>query len=291
MYHRGSEQTETGDTRYSGTDQVTTWQMFYKDDTPLDASDNINNHSMASDGLSAERCQSSTTGKFTIAQEASSSTYQNQWRTICTRTTAPEGRYYLRVSTTGDGDFANRYALRVQPSTGAGKPRISAYNTMSMFNNSLLTTPSFYLAEVLPLHQGKALIVNLYDPGEIGTWNAKMEIQRPNATGTGVTIAPKCKLSVFTNPTDTTPTPATATTLTPCRITTTDSDGTALYGGNLLKIEIVLGTVDLGAAYECTTCWWKVRYDLGTIPSGATPADTTTWSAAIKGDPVHLINE
>ena len=30
--------------------------------------------------------------------------------------------------------------------------------------------------------------------------------------------------------------------------------------------------------------------DLGASPAGS-PADTTTWSAAIKGDPVHLVNE
>ena len=286
MYHRTNEQTETGDTRYSLGGQETEWEMFYKDGTPLDASDNITNHSMAVGGPAAERCQVGTPGIFTIAQEASASTYKNRWATICQLSTAPEGRYYLRVTTTGDGDFANRYSLRVLPTTGN---RISAYNSMSMFNNSLLTTPSFYLAQVLPVHQGKALIVNLYDPGEIGTDNAKMLIQRPDATGAGVTTAPKCKLSVFNNPTDTTP--ASTTVLAPCSITTTSGSGVALYASKLLKIEIVLGAADLGAPYTCTTCWWKVRYDLGTVTLGDAPADTTTWSAAIKGDPVHLINE
>jgi hypothetical protein len=288
MYHRGSEQTETGDTAYSRTNQTTTWEMFYKDGTPLDASDNISNHSMAT-GPSSERCQSGTPGIFAVAQEASAATYKNQWATICQLTTAPEGRYYLRVSTTGDGDFANRYSLRVLPSTGASKPKLSAYNNMSMFNNSLLTNPSFYLAQVLPVHQGKALIVNLYDPGEIGTQNAKMLIQRPDEAGTGVTTAPKCKVSVFNNPTDTTP--ASTSTIAPCSILTTSNTGAALYASKLLKIEIVLGFDDLGTNYTCATCWWKVRYDLGTVPTNATPADTTTWSAAIKGDPVHLINE
>ena len=42
--------------------------------------------------------------------------------------------------------------------------------------------------------------------------------------------------------------------------------------------------------YDCSFCWWKIKYDLGSTPSGS-PADTTTWSAAIKGDPVHLVNE
>ena len=288
MYHRATEQTETGDTAYSLTSQTTTWEMFYKDDTPLDASDNISNHSMAT-GPASERCQGGTPGLFTIPQNEPLLTYKNNWSTICRLTTAPEGRYYLRVSTSGDGDFANRYALRVLPSSGSGKPKLSAYNSMSMFNNSLLTTPSFYLAQVLPVHQGKALIVNLYDPGEIGTWNARMLIQRPDAAGTGVTTAPQCKLSVFNNPTDTTP--ASTSVLSPCSIPTTNGSGGALYASKLLKIEIVLGPADLGTAYTCATCWWKVRYDLGTVPTGATPADTTTWSAAIKGDPVHLINE
>jgi hypothetical protein len=137
------------------------------------------------------------------------------------------------------------------------------------------------------VHAGKAFIINLYDPGEIGVPNAEMQIERPNATGTGVTIAPKCKLSVYTNPTDATP--ASTQTRTPCSIPTVNSDGTAKFDGDLLKFEIVLSITDLGVAYTCQTCWWKVRYELN--GGSGSPADTTTWSASIKGDPVHLINE
>ena len=78
----------------------------------------------------------------------------------------------------------------------------------------------------------------------------------------------------------------TITTLSPCSIPTTNADqSAALYNGQLLTIDIKIPTT-----YSCTFCWWKIRYDLGPSPAGS-PADTTTWSAAIKGDPVHLVNE
>ena len=153
-----------------------------------------------------------------------------------------------------------------------------------MFNNDLSTTPSFYLAEVDPVHKGKAFIINLYDPGEIGIENARLVIEKPNPTCAEVAAADTCLLSVFDNPTDTTPSSG-PTPYSPCSILTTNEFTEGAFDGKLLQIEVALGT-----DYTCATCWWKVRYDLGTNPSGSAN-DTTTWSAAIKGDPVHLINE
>jgi hypothetical protein len=149
---------------------------------------------------------------------------------------------------------------------------------MSMFNNQLTVNPTFYLAKVDPIHKGKTFLVSLYDPGEINVIGAKMQVLDPSGS-----VVSSCKVSVFANPTDTS---ATSTnTLSPCSIPTTNSDGSAKYNGQLLSISIQIPT-----SYSCSFCWWKIKYDLGASPSGS-PADTTTWSAAIKGDPVHLVNE
>jgi hypothetical protein len=295
IFERQNEQTETGDTNYgTQTAQTTTWELFHRDNTPIDASDNIELHTMASGGPSAERC-STDPGRWVIpqganygatptaAQAAVATTYRQKWVRICRKTSAQPGRYYLRVTSSGNGNSANRYSVRVR-SSSATKPRLSAYQNMSMFNNDLGSNPSFYLAQVDPVHKGKTLIVNLYDPGEIGVPNARMVVQKPHATTTAV-ISTSCKVSVYNNPTDNDPVNATPTTYSPCSIPTTNGTGGGLYAGRLLKIE-----VDLGTTYTCATCWWKVTYDLGANPLG-NPADTTTWSAAIKGDPVHLINE
>ena len=74
-------------------------------------------------------------------------------------------------------------------------------------------------------------------------------------------------------------------TYTPCAIPTTDGGGGAMWNGQLLSVAI-----KIPPTYTCTVCWWKVKYDLGGATSGS-PNDTTTWSAAIQGDPVHLVNE
>ena len=253
-------------------DAVSNFQLFGPDTTLLDFLD-------ASAPTSCPgTARGPGSGRFELAEEADPATYLNQWVSLCTITSPTEGeRYWLKVWTTGNGDIANRYALRVTSSTAA-KPTLFAYRDMSMFNNQLTVNPNFYLAKVDPIHKGKTFLVSLYDPGEINVKDAAMQVIDP----TGV-VASSCKVSVFNNPTDSSA--ATITTFSPCSIPTTNADKSAQYGGKLLSIDI-----KLPSTYSCTTCWWKIRYDLGPSPSGS-PADTTTWSAAIKGDPVHLVNE
>jgi hypothetical protein len=270
LYDRGSnEQVETGDRKYGTAGVTTTWRLLGPDLTLLDYSD-------AAPATGCTVLPNQTTGgQIVLAQEQDAATYKNKWATICSVTTP--GRYWLLVSTSGAGDGANRYSLKVT-STGASQATLSAYRDMSMFNNQLTVNPTFYLAKVDPIHKGKTFLVSLYDPGEINVIGAKMQVLDPSGS-----VVSSCKVSVFANPTDTS---ATSTnTLSPCSIPTTNSDGSAKYNGQLLSISIQIPT-----SYSCSFCWWKIKYDLGASPSGS-PADTTTWSAAIKGDPVHLVNE
>jgi hypothetical protein len=214
---------------------------------------------------------------FSIPQEFDPATYKNRWAPLCASPLTVPGRYWLQVQSTGPGDGANRYALRAT-SAGAPKATLSAFRDMSMFNNQLDVNPNFYLAKVDPIHKGKTFLVSLYDPGEINVAGAQMEVLDPSGA-----VAPSCKVSKFTNPTDSTA--YEVVTLSPCSIPTTNATGGALYNGRLLTIDIKIPTT-----YSCAFCWWRIRYNLGPTPSGS-PADTTTWSAAIKGDPVHLVNE
>ena len=97
-------------------------------------------------------------------------------------------------------------------------------------------------------------------------------------------VATSCKLSKFTNPTDSAA--YQVITLSPCSIPTTNSTGGALYNGQLLTIDIKIPatyTLHVSAGGRSATT-------SAPAPTGS-PADTTTWSAAIKGDPVHLVNE
>ena len=277
----GNEQLETGDRRYSTAGTTTTWSITGVDLTLLDPS-----------GAAPASCGGGQSGTLVLNEEQDAATYKNKWASLCTMNSPAEGRYWLKVETSGVGDGANRYALRAT-SSGAAKPTLSAYRDMSMFNNQLSVNPNFYLAKVDPIHKGKTFLVSLYDPGEINVIGAEMQVLDPAGS-----VATSCKVTRFENPTDSTA--SNVTTYSPCSIPTTSSSGGALYNGKLLTIDI-----KLPPTYACAFCWWKIRYQFTppvpctstgppAVPAGcsnAKPADTTTWSAAIKGDPVHLVNE
>jgi hypothetical protein len=275
LYDRGgNEQLETGDRKYSTAGTTTTWTVLGPDTTLLDPSD------------ASPACPA-----VVIPEEGSPATYKNKWATLCSVTSqSVPVRYWLKVETSGPGDGANRYSVRAT-STGVA-PTLSAYRDMSMFNNQLSVNPNFYLAKVDAIHKGKTFLVSLYDPGEINVIGAEMQVLDPTGA-----VTPSCKVKLFTNPTDSSA--ASTTTYSPCSIPTTDSGGGALYNGKLLSIEI-----QIPSTYSCAFCWWRIRYQFTPpppctsltptpVPAGcdAKPADTTTWSAAIKGDPVHLVNE
>ena len=169
---------------------------------------------------------------------------------------------------------------REQPAAGGGRGGRGGMTSGAIGDRGLQplnggkigNTPAMKITDI------KTFLVSLYDPGEINVAGAQMQVLDPSGA-----VATSCKVSKFTNPTDSTA--YQVITLSPCSIPTTNSTGGALYNGQLLTIDI-----KIPVTYSCTFCWWKIRYDLGASPAGS-PADTTTWSAAIKGDPVHLVNE
>jgi len=277
LYDRGSDESvETGDRVYTSSGSTSTvWTMYQADATELDVSDNP---PVASTGF----CQSGA-GQWTLGQGISPATYRNRWQSICARSgTVPEGRYLLRVQTTGNGSAANRYALRVLASSAA-KPRIAGYGDMSMYNNVAAGSATFYLAEVDPVHRGKTLELRLYDPGEVNriagtTGNGTLQVIGPDGT-----VVPSC-IGVH-NGSNSGGRFNSGSTLSPCQVQTA-SGGSARYNGLWLTLQLPLAD-----DYSCTMgtipgCWWRIRYDINGQGN-----DTTTWAAQIVGDPVHLIEE
>lgn len=283
---RTAENIETGDTNYGGgTDRTTTvWTVYNRDSTEVDVTDNPVATSSLCSSTPASPWNGSVAGQavWSIPEQNSATgaqaPFKNNWASICRRTGgATAGRYLLRVQTTGNGSGANRYAIRVQASSTV-KPRISGYGDMSMYNNVSAGNAEFFLAEVEPAHRGKTLELKLYDPGEVSRFsngtggNGTMEIIAPSGS-----VAPSCGASdtggVLTG------------TLSPCRFATA-TGGTARFNGQWVTIRIAIPTT-----YSCTMgtipgCWWKIRYIIDGQGN-----DTTTWSAQVVGDPVHLVEE
>ncbi len=97
-----------------------------------------------------------------------------------------------------------------------------------------------------------------------------MEIRDPSGT------TPPC---TWTAKDDTGPKSESGTE-TSCIIDTSKGGGGGKFNNWLVTIRI-----ELPAAYTCgADCWWKIYYNY----PGKT-ADTTTWAAAIEGNPVRLV--
>lgn len=281
-YPRSSESDPRNPGDYSYTsngtaaERKTRWTFYNTDSTPLIVTDNPT-------ARAAGICRTGTPGDWELGQDhnkgIAATTFENTWRTICAIDgTVPPGKYLLRVEVPDKGGFANRYALRVTASS-ATKPRIAAYGDMSMYNNIASGTANFFLAEVGPEHQGKQFEVSLYDPGEVAG-NGYIDLMRPDGT-----VATNCRL-VTTNEVSGGASAQNAN-IANCTVQTAIS-GAAQFNGERVTLRIAIPT-----NYTCTRgridnqgCWWKIRYRIN-----AQANDTTTWSARILGDPVHLIEE
>jgi hypothetical protein len=254
FYNRSDFDTETGDrVQDAGGGANTHFQMYRFDSTPLDPRDNP----------TITGCTTGT-GAFDINSEASSSTYKNQWRTLCGLSGAiAPGIYVVRVWTTGDIGGTNQYAVRANTSSGPNA-RVYGINDISIFTNQSGTS-TLNVAEVAAVHAGKTLELQFYDPGEDDA-NAYMTVKNPaGSTATCDWVAK--------NEAGTTVRSGSGS----CSIQT--SDGNSFFNGLWVTAQ-----VEIPDAYTCSTnCWWKMQIQ------NSQPHDRTTWTAKIIGNPVRLV--
>jgi Flp pilus assembly protein TadG len=202
-----------------------------------------------------------------------------QWKTLCTIPSAAKGTYLIQVKTNGVGkDLANghnRFSLRAYGESSGENDVISlaGYYKMAMYGNTPNGTSTFYLAKVPSSAKGQLFNVRLWDIGDGAV------------SGSTVKVLPPAELASAPTPLLTFPgcTGAGVTTgaLTNCQISVNSS-----YDGKWQTI-----SVPIPATYTCddastTGCWVRLEFFYGT---GSTPADTTSWTASIQGDPVRLV--
>jgi hypothetical protein len=126
---------------------------------------------------------------------------------------------------------------------------------------------TFYLARVGPEYAGQRLTLDFYD---IGDGSALTVDVHPPA---GNTFS-GCSYERVGNPTNS------IGMYSACGISVSSG-----YGNG----DAMIALVDLPTGYTCNVadpfdCWITV-----TMTFAGTPSDTTTWSAAVSGDPIHLI--
>jgi Flp pilus assembly protein TadG len=254
FYQRSSFDDETGDREQDENGGAHThFQLYRFDSTPLDPRDNP----------TITGC-STGTGRFDINSGASSSTYKNQWRTLCTLSGAvAPGIYVVRVWTTGEIGGTNQYAVRANTSSGPNA-RVYGINDISIFTNQSGTS-TLNVAEVAQVHAGKTLELQFYDPGEDDA-NAYMTVKNPGGSTATCDWVAK-------NEAGTTVRSGSGS----CSIQT--SDGSSFFNGLWVTAQ-----VEIPDAYTCSTnCWWKMQIQ------NSQPHDRTTWTAKIIGNPVRLV--
>ena len=300
FYRRANSSTETGDikcgSQQSGCNSShdpfgspgpdTTFTQRDTDATPFDHRDN-------------PTASCSQTNPLTLAPEDTSPNTKNLWRTLCSfSVTGPTdfGVYPLQVQT-NNGNGLNMYGLRAcSPSCGAvsgTQPRVYGISDISIWANSNSSSPEFFLAEVEDVHAGKALVLELFDPGDA----APNVANSMSLIGPDDTVWPNCSYTVTSWKDGSTEESGTRSPPGGCTIDTTrttnqcgqiSSPAGCKYNGDWLTI-----TLTLPNTYTCdptalpstpNDCWWKIRYSYG----GAV-YDRTTWAAKIIGNPVHLV--
>jgi hypothetical protein len=265
----------------TGNQTITTiYQLYARNPTPLDLSN-------------LQLLQTTT-----LTADQTPATYQNKWANLFTWNNAQPGTYYVRVKTQAgqlNSRGSNGFGLRAftgasfatcstivgAANYSASCPQIHGVDAISILANFTGTTPTFYLAQVDPIHAGKTMRVNLFDPGEGASsiqvldpngnpttfnWSTPCNPPTPPAGGCGVNGVSSIDVS------------GTGSNPYPNMQSTTGSK----FNDRYLVIDVPIPT-NYTTLYG-TKVWWKIKYTVA-----SSPTDRTTWSVNIVGDPVHLL--
>ena len=230
----------------------TTFSLFDPDQSPVIPSDNND----------VSPCSVGGPNPHTVNSGSSSSTYKNRWLRICRVSNPEEGIYVLKIANNGNIGGSNHYAILADTNNVASNfPRVYGINDMSIFTNAPSGSATIYLADVDPVHAGKTLELEFFDPGE-GAGNADMTVEPPPGVG-----PISCVWTATNGQSGNT-----------CTLNTTIS-GTAQFNSEWITMQI-----DIPSDYTCSTdCYWKMDADLNVSH------DRTTWTARVIGNPVRLV--
>ena len=309
QYLRANNGFCTGDNNVGGTNIVTTYIFRGPDNTPLDNTDNppicAINFSPYNSDVSTLLANPANQGLENVPFSA----HFHAWFRLCTipANMVQSGDYFIQVRTNADltnkgstpattatGNLSigtlgaaatvntgghNRFALRAGWN---GTPTVNGYGTglglaaagrLPIYVNAAQANTDFYLARITPDYAGKTLQLSLWDIGDVGgtPGTADMTIKTPtDALNPPTTCA-------FTRDGGA----MVGVTVSGCKVSGVTSGN---YNGRIVQV-----TMNVPANYTCSTtdpngCWFKIN-----IQYNGTPQDTTTWSATVIGDPVHLI--
>jgi Flp pilus assembly protein TadG len=183
--------------------------------------------------------------------------------------------YTSSITTAGHNKMSMRAGFGTTGVTSLDGSRVTvaALGRLPIFANSNGADTRFYLAKVLPYDAGRTLRISLFDMGE-ASQTGVLQVLPPAefaSTFSGCGFSRSDGASLSTN----------AST---CTLSNVSSSGG--FDGKVITID-----VPIPQNYTCdddtaTGCWVRIKAQ---YPSGATVNDATTWSAAILGNPVRLV--
>jgi Flp pilus assembly protein TadG len=301
----------TGDNNVGGTNIVTTYIVRAPDGTPLDSTDNtaicavsFSPEDQPVSNLLLTGAAASAT-KYGLEQQLFANHFHKDF-TICKIANPVAGDYIVQIKTNAlnpsnvppttiaDATIDSSVRANIAQATNPGTGGHNRYTIDSFWGGSCCTnaaglstfaegklpmyvnvamvpsTTNFYLAKITPQYAGKILQLNFWDIADGGT--------------AGIRVLPPTETPVAVTPTACTWTRDATTNLgaaiaNGCAVT---NMVTGDYNAKLVQV-----TIPLPNGYTCDStagCWFKIAY---TFTRG-NPNDTTTWSANILGDPVHL---
>lgn len=183
--------------------------------------------------------------------------------------------YSSSITTAGHNKMSMRAGFGTSGVTSldGSKVTVAALGRLPIFANSNGADTRFYLAKVLPYDAGRTLRISLFDMGE-ASQTGVLQVLPPSefaTTFSGCSFSRSDGASLTTTPST-------------CTLSNVSSSGG--FDGKVITIDVPIPenyTCDDDAA---TGCWVKIKAQ---YPSGATVNDATTWSAAILGNPVRLV--
>ncbi|MFN8629539.1 MAG: pilus assembly protein TadG-related protein [Chloroflexota bacterium] len=162
----------------------------------------------------------------------------------------------------------------IYANASGGTPRIYGLGAMEMYTPIVgAGTSQFYLAQIPAYYAGKTLELNLWDAGDTGGLTAKLYVMQPSTTvGTWNAV----------NFNYTAGSAAGSCSASPTSGSNVGYVATNSFNACWLTVQITIPT-----GYTAPQDgWWQLKYSL--TGSGSS-VDTTTWTAHILGNPVHLV--
>ncbi|HSS36235.1 MAG TPA: pilus assembly protein TadG-related protein [Patescibacteria group bacterium] len=290
-------QSSSNSTPDPGGPVTTVFTLYDEGNTPYDPTDDVVVARLV-EGGQRQADQSGRVGTQNAGRAAlpdcASDPHHDQWVRQDAWTTPgasslPAGRYRLNVDTSQganvDTGAENMWSIYVGDSGPAGSARVYGGGRMVGYNNITSTSgyQRFYLAQVEAVHAGKTMVIELFDPGDVGQ-NAWIRVLSPDNnvysyatfdyTSDGVCVNGRSDSCAGTGRT---------------QIQTYRNGSGSSFDNSVITLEIPLpsnyGSNGLNPPGDVTDepGWWQIEYQVGAAN------DTTTWRVSIRGNPVHLV--